>query len=373
VAPLRSEDNALWTNMVARQLHPSTDNVTDWKGQAWDLFERSGYFSLSGKLPEEFDELRRDLVEVTGRLAQATHLSCQTTFRSDRGIEASFWSLRAYSGTWLGHQLAKLPSRTQPGAALRNIYLRAYETAQHAENSQWLLSYVESHVKWNHAVHLDFARRHSSKLACALPFLLTEGRCDSERAEEHDLYVIGPATRSEKAELWEVMARSRPEAYLEALDLVPSRWDLSEIASSWKGVGIERSRSFYVARRNGKAVAAGIFETGQNGTNLFRLLDGVRLFALDSEGNDAFPALIEHARQHYRTRGKKSFVHFVEEERPGFVEAAGLRSLGPGFIWIASAELLPDFLEHVCQHTWTCEAAFTARRSSRPPRPPSSP
>ena len=366
VNPLEEEDGTRWMKTVNHGLHPSTDDRTDWAGPAWELFRRSGYFSLSGKSPDEFEDLREHLVNVTESLASSPRLSCQTVFRSERGVEATVWSLRAYSGTWLGHQLAKRPSCRSPGV-LRDIYLRIFEAAQHAAHSHWLLCYLESHVRWNQDVHIAFTARHADRQrACAIPFNLVEVQCQSAEHLRPYLDQVGPATKEEMVLLWETIADNYPRAYIEALDLLPARWHLQDITAEWNLVGLDRSRTFCVARRDGRAIAAGIIETGESGTNLFRLLDGVRLYELEPGGCDAFDSLLGWAREYYAQRGKKSFMYFMEERRPELIERAELRDLGAGFIWIISIDLLPNFLEHVCQYTSEREASLPASRSSRP-------
>jgi hypothetical protein len=99
-------------------------------------------------------------------------------------------------------------------------------------------------------------------------------------------------------------------------------------------------------------MAAALLETGEMGTNLFRLLDGVRLFALSPDGMSAFPALLEWARGWYADRGRESFTYYCEDlQDESHAHVARMRDLGEGRFWAVSAELLPEFLEYVFELT----------------------
>jgi hypothetical protein len=57
------------------------------------------------------------------------------------------------------------------------------------------------------------------------------------------------------------------------------------------------------------------------------------------------------AAEWYRARGLDVFVHYVETEHVEYTQRAKLVDLGEGRIWILSAQLLPDFIEHLCEAT----------------------
>ena len=112
-----------------------------------------------------------------------------------------------------------------------------------------------------------------------------------------------------------------------------------------------RERVVFTARRMGVPSAAAVVETGEAGTNLFRLLDCVRVFPLREGGEKAFLALVEEARAFYRSRGKSSFVYIMEWVDMDLVARAKMRDLGPGNYWALSSQLIPELLEHVYELT----------------------
>ena len=140
-------------------------------------------------------------------------------------------------------------------------------------------------------------------------------------------------------------------AYWDSLDLTEDAFDLWNVRQLWADAGFERERGLLVARIAGRPIAAALVESGETGTNLFRLLDGVRIFPFEPGGDAAaFIDLIEASRSWYRARKKEAFVFFREDPKLE-VSGADLRDLGEGHFWVLSAMLLPEFLEHIYELT----------------------
>lgn len=361
VAPLGKESERLWRRWVEEQLHPGTRTAGGWSEATWRLLERSGYFSLSGKSPGEFERLRAQFVECQARLEAHPELGSRVV-RPQPGqageVEATLSSVRAYQGTLLMHQLARhAPVRggSSVRAALREVHLRCYEPAQVDSSVQWLLAYCEAQGRWTQLLTGEFTASYAhTGLACLLPFRLTEGQVEAV-APAPAGYTLGAPTEEERARVWAWLERERPRAWREALDLVPERWSLTPLVERWAQAGLEREREWVVARKEGEALAVAVLERAQPGLNLFNLLDGVRLLPLGDEARvevqEALQALLAHAAGWYRQRGREVFVHYVESPHQGYAWRAGLRDLGEGRTWVFSAELLPELLEHLCECT----------------------
>ncbi len=356
ISPALAGDNAAWTQLVLKTLNANTDSGSEWTEQLWDLFEASGYFNLSGKSPDAFDELKRSFEVVAERTSSEVQLSCQAVWPSERGIEASCSVLKAYAGTWMLHQVAKRRGGFRTNGAtphvLRDIYMRSFEHIQADPAFRWAISYVEASVPWMQRSHIAFATRHEGEMAMAMPFRLMEASCAISGDVGSRRYEIATMTLDEHIQLLSVLVQSKPTPYIESLDLVPSRFMLDAAGRAWGDADLDRSRTVLVARRGSRAVAAAVLETGAVGTNLFRLLDGVRLFALTPDGVDAFPALLEAARSWYRARGRESFIYMWENlHEVAHTHAAKLKDLGEGRFWAVNTELLPEFLEFVFELT----------------------
>jgi hypothetical protein len=356
VAPRSPKDEGPWMRLVSQELHATTENGTETPESVWGLLQQSGYFNLSGKSPDHFEPLRKSFIEFGTRAAAAPRIICQAVWPSERGIEASLSAAKIYAGTWLMHQLAKRPGRA-PGVAhvrqiLRDIYLRAFEYPQLDPAFTWAVAFIDGEVPWSMA-HVEFAKPYVEQgLAAIFPFRLREVQSsDWTEVPPEERFDVGPAASFEVAWLLDELARSRTQACLESLDLVPERFDLAETSRLWKEAGMARERVVFMARRMGVPVAAAIVEVGETGTNLFRLLDCVRLWVLRPGGEAAFLCLLNQARLYYRGKGKSCFAYIQENNEQTHVERAKLFDLGPGNYWAISAQILPEFLEHVYELT----------------------
>ncbi|WP_342377681.1 PilZ domain-containing protein [Myxococcus stipitatus] len=364
VRPLDAEGARAWRALVEAQMHPSTRVEGDWGDATWKLFQGSGYFGLPGKSAEDFVEERPWFDATQERLEGRTRLGYRVVRPAGESLEATLSVVKPYEGTWMAHQLARqhVPGqRSSAREALRDIYLRGYEPTQVDPDVKWFIAFCEANVRWVRFTKFDFASwyEHTGQ-ACLTPFRLMEAEVDREWDVPEDVEV-GPPTDAERERFFQEIERTRPVAYREALDLVPERFDLSRARMKWGEAGLGRERELRVARVQGRAVAMAVLESAQPGVNLFNVLDGVRMVSLgdDSqpEAQRALLALLAHAADWYRARGRRVFVHYVEGECVEYVERAALADLGEGKLWVISSALLPEFLEHLCEATTPRPAA----------------
>jgi hypothetical protein len=357
VTPCSPEDERRWVKLVCDALYPNMTSGEEMLEPLWGLFTNSGYFNLAGKSEGYFDDLKRSFADVGQRAAEASHLFCQAVWAGDRGVEATLSSLKPYTHTWLGHQLAKRPGRPpsatlEPGQILRETYLRAFEHPQSDPDFQWLLCYVDAQVLWNQRSHLAFTDRHADTgeafnqtISMFEVFL-----GDVIRAGSHGM-TVGPASPDDTIAVLGALSQSQPQGLLDALDLVPGRIDMSGIAGQWQAQGLQRERSLVVARRDGHPVCAAVLETGPTGSNLFRLLDSVRLVPLAPDAEAAHSTLMAAAQEWFEARGKDSFLYMTEHADATIAGVPAGRVALPAQLWCISAGLLPEFLEHVCLMT----------------------
>lgn len=357
VEPRSPEFAESWTSFVMQALNQTTAPGDDHVEQLWELYTDSGYFNLSGKDPKEFDALERSFRSVVERTRTQPWVSYNSVWPCGKSIEASISTVKLYRNTWMLHQLAKRKAtRGDPRARniLRDIYLRVIEYMQADAGCKWVLAYGEAHVRWMQRSHYAFAEHFEpTGTAISRSFRLMEARC-RDRAEVTPIamYRIAAAAPDERQIILDVLRSTLPQPYLEACDLVSERFDLAAVKRTWSDIGLERDREVWVARhRTNGPVAAAIIEVGETGTNLFRLLDSVRLVELQPGGASAFLGLIEKAKAWFLARGKDSFVYIYEHTDEHHIMAARLRDLGEGRVWIIPSELLPDFSELVCELT----------------------
>ena len=363
-----------WATFVMQALNRTTAPIGDRVEQLWELYTDSGYFNLSGKDPHEFDSLASSFRNVVERTRNCPWISYQSVWPSGTRIEASVSVIKVYGGTWMFHQVAKrraAQGKTGGRHILRDTYLRAFEYMQSDPNCRWVLMYGEAHVRWMQRSHYLFAEHfESTGAAIARPFRLMEANCrDRAEATPLNMYRFGAAAPDERQLILEVLGQALPEPYREACDLVAERFDMSAVKRVWADIGMDRAREVWVARHQSVPVAAAILEAGETGTNLFRLLDSVRLVSLQPGGEGAFVGLLEKAKAWFLARGKSSFVYVWEHPDSHHVEVARLRDLGEGRIWAIRTDLIPDFLELVCEITSHTAQPQPGRSESAVPGP----
>ncbi len=359
-----------WTSFVMRALNQTTAPGDDRVEELWELFTDSGYFNLSGKTPGEFDSLAQSFRSVIDRTKTRPWLYYNSVWPSGNKIEASISVTKVYRQTWILHQVAKRKAtQGNPRARniLRDVYLRAIEYMQADSACRWLLTYGEAHVRWMQKSHYAFAEHFEpTGTAISRAFRLMEADCrDLLVAPGSAAYRIAAAAPDERQFILEVLAKTLPKPYIEACDLVPETFDLAAVKQVWADLGLERDREVWVARRGSMPVAAAILEVGETGTNLFRLLDSIRLVELDPGGAAAFGTLLEKAKRWFLARGKDSFVYMHEHPSQEHVVQQRLRDLGEGRVWIIPSDLLPDFSELICELTSNSVTPQPGRRAVR--------
>lgn len=340
----------LWEEEVDRLVNPRTCRSGTWASNLWELYDRSGYFQLSGKSPAHFAHLRSPFAVASRRLDLAPQIGCQIVWTSGRGAEAALSLLNLYEGTSMVCQVARRKDEPSPASArqmLRDINLHAFEQVQKNPALQWILVYVqEGGARWSRLAYQTFAEsKRDEALSFVVPFRAMEASVHASPAAS--AWRVGRASLREQGQLLNAVRRSQSQAYAEALDLVPGRLGLDGIRSSWGQAGLVRERELVVARRDGRPVLAAVFESAQDAVHLFGLLDCVRFFQLDDSAEAAIPSVIDAARHWYRARGKEQFVCFFEAAFLPYAEQPGLRDLGAANEMGFSTTLLPEFLEHL--------------------------
>ena len=383
LTPRTRGDRQRWAKYVGDRLYPATRAHGDGGPELWDVYQRSGYFALSGKEPAVFAQRQREFQEAGRKLAKAPELGCRVVWSSQNGVECTVSVNKVYRYSWLGHQMARRPTMDKgkgkegpaatapplvpvgaPGAsssakeALRETFLRAFEAAHADPDIRWFVGYIEGRVRWMRAANIEFAQQHlAADQAVALPFRLREGIPRISPIDTPGVQITGPLDGDQTLVLG-ALTQIRSRAYREAFDLVPSRFDMAAISQRWARAGMVRCRALRVARLHGKPVGAAILERGEPGINLFHLLNGVRLVVLPAgevlsleEREAALAALLLDASRWYAEAGCDGYVYYQELEVGMHADVVGLKDLGLGYVWALSARLLPEWMEHVYELT----------------------
>jgi hypothetical protein len=358
LAPASRQDEAYWSEALDACSHATTRIRGAWARPIWDLYNRAGYFDLSGKDPSSFDRLFESFERVSSRIEAAPQLACQAVWPHDEGhVEAAMSMLKVYSSSWLVFQLAKISGPTRrdvPGrVVLRDLHLRCYEHAQRDPQLRWLIGIPQVRNSWSRLVHYDLPHKHvATGEAEIVRFRAIEVAVRGPAAPKDHALEVRPGTVEERAVLLEHIRQTKSPIYTDALDLVPERFDLPDIRSTWEGSGFNRKRAVYVAVSDEGLQAAAILESADEGIHLFRLLDSVRLFSLVRGGEMAFGSLLEAARGWYENQHKSAYIAFLEDDAPLPAGSPPRRmDLGLADFAILAAARLPELLEHVYEVT----------------------
>jgi hypothetical protein len=352
--PVTPEATAQWLEVADSLLYPSTDRGGENYKALWDLYERSGYFRLSGKSPAWFEARRDSFESAAQRLVHAPEMGCHAVWSSGEHAEAVVSALRIYSETFFPSQMAKSPGPEIAGVprrtVLRDIQLHAYEHAYHEPSCRWVLTYVHEHARFNMLMWKDFTDRyHGTANGWVSVAHAIEVSCGSRPRPLPPDLVVSRATGSDTRMLLDTIAATCPTPYVQALDLSPDRFDLSEFKAACEKAGFFRDRAVLVARRLGEPVAAAVLDTATDGLHLFGLLDTVRMFPLArGDDHEAYRALLDTARGVYGSIGKAHFVAMCDGPWSPRIEVGeDMSDLGEANLTIISADIMPEWLEYM--------------------------
>ncbi len=351
------EESVVWHRFVENHLYPNTRVGARWCNAMWKLYEKCGYFNLSGKAPSMFSSTRFSAFSSVSRLLDhAPHVGCQVVWPAigDGSVAAALSMLKVYSGTWLGYQGAKVSGPTPDGVpgrtVLFGIHQRAYEHVQKDPDLKWYLAYLQVKKIWTRMAHVELNIKYvPDGDAYIVRFQAYEASSIGQRMGAKPVTAqVDVASSSELDVLAAAIRQHRPDAYLDGLDLVRERLDMRVAKRLWSGVRLERERIILVARRFGNAVAAAILELGAEGAHIYGLLDVVRLFPLEPGGEAAYIQLFEASQSWYREQGREKFICFVEDGLPiPDALSCDLVDLGAADLVLLSAQRMPDWLEQV--------------------------
>ena len=276
---------------------------------------------------------------------------------------ATLSAVRLYENAWLGFHMAKksgsAPDGTPGRLVLREIHLSVYERIQRDPGARWIIGHTQVRPVWSRLCHHDITARFVEAGDAAIwRFRAIEVRTPPPVPPRPGGWNVGLATRAETATVLAALARRLPEPMVEALDLVPRRFDIQSVRRRWWTAGLQRDRGLLVARRGEEIVAALLMELSDEGLHVFRLLDHALPISLAAGGRACFPALLAAAHEWYFARGREAWACFSDtgceiELGPGMYD------LGEADMCILSTGRMPEFFEHLHRITASrreCEA-----------------
>ena len=361
------EDAEHWHTEVGGLLDPRTRIGGSWTNDIWELYDKSGYFSLSNKASDDFAPLQRAFIDASRKLGRAPQLGAQVVWPSARGVEASVSVVGLNHHAVFLYHVARRHGNPPEGATGRTILYDIYERAltwiHRCTFARWLVVWVQDAGQFSKRLHLDFVSRNADgKHACVVPFRALEIPTRVEATSQIRLvaardgatskagaWSLRPARTDELEAIGRAAIERFPAAFVEAMGLSPP---LERHWGVWDDTSMVRGRDVIVAERDGSVIAAGIMECAEDGIHLFGLLDVLRIIPLGPWNGEAADVLVSYARRLFGHLDKRMFVYACDENITPEEWPDGAVDLGLTHCTVMStAELLPQFTEHAWELT----------------------
>jgi hypothetical protein len=333
-----------------------------WSRDIWDLFESSGYFTLSNKASEDFEQFRESFRGASRKLAREPELGIQLVWPSGRGVEASASVLALNHHAAFIYHLARRGGSALPGVTGLEIIHALSAGTTHwimaQEAMRWLIVWVQDTTKYSKRTHLDFVVRHADGIqasnvrfrALEIPVrhpANSEVRSRLEACSDDEEWTVRPARRSELARVAEAASAAYPPSFVQAHALALPEVDCME---NWRASGLERGREIVVAERQGCIEAAATIEWAEDGVHVFGLLDVLRVIPMGSLARateEATAVLLDYARDRFARLDKPFFIFASDPALPVGDWAADAKDLGLTHCTVLSVALLPGLLDHL--------------------------
>ncbi len=240
----------------------------------------------------------------------AGDLSIDTIYQADDGTLLGHVSVtRAYSRTWLGHQLATLKGHPESFECRIALYSHfasmpvtfdgpdVFLLGYYDRSKRWHQLFFESFVDWladpSEVAIVPFDRYEPSALGSPIADLgdPTAG-VEIHRAEPDEL-----------AELATLIAGQMPTLAQAAFDLGADQLDAPFLHSEYAVQAVARGRLVFAIREHGERVGVALVEHGSPHLSLFNLLNLTQFYFTDSASRTGKAEAFRFVRQHYAERG----------------------------------------------------------------------
>jgi hypothetical protein len=359
-----TEQHDAWTEFVFRLAHPRlTCDAACAPRLGYEVLESSGYVELwSGSqdralLAQDYSAYWSADTRTTGRVA--------TLLEGSLPVATMAANLLYPRTVMLHHFGVEARSRTDRTAFLsyaRELYSGMLHELQRLDDLEFVTMYMEADKGFNDFLYGEFARMYGE------PDVLSWAKNQVYRADTRRTIPEGSmdrlvrvATESDLALLESCYARSLRPLQIAAHELSAEGLSAGGFAQKLGPNGLVRARQSYVFAPAGRAVWALVCETGNEGVNLFGLMNRCWLTELSALGSQEASAarrtLLRRAQRHFAEAGKRQVVLLEPEgEAHGDPLAAGFERVADGAYWLSRREVMPAWLSYV-------EDAFSLSRS----------
>jgi hypothetical protein len=350
-------DEQHWRERVFKHAHPRIVLPDNPRGteRAWSVLESSGYVSLwadqasKPDLPEKFRRFWDQAPSEVGRLL---------LLESNGATVATMAGNLLFPRTWLIHHFGvDKTQRASPATFLgfaREMYAALMYVLQHVAPLEYFVIYVEKDKRWTQALYGDFVERYApaadSQYGEVRVFKCSPSEPRTLRIRRGPGPEVVLADEAALRSLSQHLRATLSKLEFDAFAYDEENIDLAAFAAQCQGHSYDRARHVYLALKDGVAVAALMAESGEEGANLFGLMNRCRLFALGPAGIDpvAKQALLSAASAHYAALGKYSFVFLGgPDEDIAELQDIGYDFVSEGIRWLARRSVVPAWLSFV--------------------------
>lgn len=273
--------------------------------QVADLFRDSGYLSLR--------ELEQPAPARWFEPEFARALSSDVVYVADDGALLGHVSVtRAYSKTWLGHQLTTLRGHEQSADCREALYhhFATLPALHDGDAPHYLLGYYDRSKRWHQFFFEGFVSSHDRPdEAVLVPFDRFEVRERGDTAplalpgDEGGEIEIDQASFAERGWTAGLIREQLPALAAAAFDATPERLDRAYLADGFAELALPRGRRCFALREDGEFVGAALCETGSHVLSLFDVFNLGQLYFSPEASGRARRALAEFVTRHYRAQG----------------------------------------------------------------------
>jgi hypothetical protein len=264
-----------------------------------ELFERSGYCS------------QRDGISPSAAWCAAEfppELSVDAVYATERGELLGHVSVtRAYSRTWLGHQLTVCEDRPETAACRTTLYnhFATVPVLIDGHQQQYLLSYYDRSRPWHQLFFESFVDWFDDQdMAVIVPFDRYEVDPHATSGADESGLELDQVRSDELERVIGLIREQLPPLACAAFDIDPAMLDRAYLHPDFAAHGIARGRRVFVVREAGELVGAALCETGSEGLSLYNLFNLAQLYFRARASSNAQQALVHFVRCHYRAIGQ---------------------------------------------------------------------
>lgn len=265
--------------------------------------------------------LRSGYLRSRGPSGRPSKAWCAANFPPELGVDTVYCSedgalighvsvTRAYSRTWVGHQLTMLDDHRESAAcrvALYNYFATA-PILSDAHQQQYLVSYYDRSKPWHQLFFDAFVEWFDE------PDQVTRVAFDrfdpidpinrqSSTADDPTLEL--DQVRPDELERAVALIREQlPALACAAFDIDAASLDRAYLHPDFAAHGIARGRRAFVVREAGELVGIALCESGSEDLSLNNLFNLAQLYFRPRSSSAAQQALVQFVRSHYRAIGQ---------------------------------------------------------------------